>query len=187
MTDLLRRHLAHRLQGLFDRDHVVVWHDDSGALGPLLREVLPGGVEMPAFEGNVLSLRQAVDRDDPWLERKWLLYVPKLPDRVTCEWLAGPEADLAGSSGRHRERRLLRRAGRAGLAGAVDLWDRTNRQDWAACESVQRGLASRGQRQGPLAWGEDEVRLFMAMVAQGYLTGRVAPPPIIEGVPRPGV
>ncbi len=96
MTDLLRRHLAHRLQSLFDRYHVVVWHDNSGALGPVLREVLPSGVEMPAFEGNPLSLRQAVDGDDPWLECKWLLYMPQLPDGVACEWLADFEQGFGG-------------------------------------------------------------------------------------------
>ena len=34
---------------------------------------------------------------------------------------------------------------------AVDFWDLTNRQDWAACESVQRGLSSPHARPGPLA------------------------------------
>jgi glycine betaine catabolism A len=29
---------------------------------------------------------------------------------------------------------------------AVEFWDLTNRQDWLACESVQRGLASRHAR-----------------------------------------
>ncbi len=35
---------------------------------------------------------------------------------------------------------------RAGFDGsyAGDFWDVTNRQDWAACESVQRSAASRG-------------------------------------------
>ena len=32
---------------------------------------------------------------------------------------------------------------------AVDFWDLTNRQDWAACESVQRGLASPYRDPGP--------------------------------------
>ncbi|MDT5325672.1 MAG: glycine betaine catabolism, partial [Mycobacterium sp.] len=35
-------------------------------------------------------------------------------------------------------------------AYAVDFWDLTNRQDWAACESVQRGLSSPHAR--PVRW-----------------------------------
>ena len=31
---------------------------------------------------------------------------------------------------------------------AVDFWDLTNRQDWAACESVQRGMTTPGYRPG---------------------------------------
>jgi Rieske 2Fe-2S family protein len=52
---------------------------------------------------------------------------------------------------------------------AVDFWDRTNRQDWAACESVQRGLSSPHFAPGPLAPGEDAVHQFVTMVARGYL------------------
>jgi hypothetical protein len=46
---------------------------------------------MPTLEGNPLSLRARIDEEDPWLERKWLLYVPPLPDGVECEWLADYE------------------------------------------------------------------------------------------------
>ncbi|MDQ1620137.1 MAG: glycine betaine catabolism [Actinomycetota bacterium] len=52
---------------------------------------------------------------------------------------------------------------------AVDFWDRTNRQDWAACESVQRGLSSPHFAPGPLAPSEDAVHQFVTMVARGYL------------------
>lgn len=38
---------------------------------------------------------------------------------------------------------------------AFDLWDVVNRQDWAICESVQRGMASRGFTQGWFAPMED--------------------------------
>lgn len=87
MSDLLRRRLGHHVAGLFDRHRVVVWFDDSGVLDPLLREVRPPDVEMPEFDGNPLSLRQRIDSEDPWLEKKWLLYVPPVPDGFTCEWL----------------------------------------------------------------------------------------------------
>jgi Rieske 2Fe-2S family protein len=51
---------------------------------------------------------------------------------------------------------------------AVRFWDLTNRQDWAACESVQRGLASPHYRPGPLAPGEDAVYQWMTVVARAY-------------------
>jgi Rieske 2Fe-2S family protein len=80
---------------------------------------------------------------------------------VECEWLFPPEA-----------------LDRPGLdpSYAVEFWDLTNRQDWAAVESVARGLASRGARPGPFAWTEDEVKLFMGTIARGYLDGRFTPP-----------
>src|SRR4029077_18449910 len=52
---------------------------------------------------------------------------------------------------------------------AVDFWDLTNRQDWAACESVQRGLSSPHARPGPLSREEDGVYQFVTRVARAYL------------------
>ena len=39
---------------------------------------------------------------------------------------------------------------------AVDLWDLVNRQDWAICESVQRGMSSRAYEHGWFAPMEDD-------------------------------
>ena len=63
---------------------------------------------------------------------------------------------------------------------AVDFWDLTNRQDWAACESVQRGIASRGYQPGPLRRGEDGVTQFVRLMARGYRDGALP-----AGVPFP--
>jgi phenylpropionate dioxygenase-like ring-hydroxylating dioxygenase large terminal subunit len=52
---------------------------------------------------------------------------------------------------------------------AVEFWDLTNRQDWAACESVQRGLSSPHFRPGPFAPNEDAVHRWVTMVARAYL------------------
>jgi glycine betaine catabolism A len=52
---------------------------------------------------------------------------------------------------------------------AVDFWDITNRQDWLACESVQRGVANPGTLPGPMASEEDGVYQFETMVARRYL------------------
>jgi glycine betaine catabolism A len=80
--------------------------------------------------------------------------------RIECRWLFSPE-DVA----------------REGFdpAFAVDFWDLVNRQDWAAIESVQRGMASRGHRQGPLSPRESTVRDFDGIVARGYMTGAARP------------
>ena len=54
---------------------------------------------------------------------------------------------------------------------AVDFWDLTNRQDWAACEAVQRGLSSPHARPGPLAPDEEGVYQFVTRVARAYAGG----------------
>lgn len=53
-------------------------------------------------------------------------------------------------------------------AYAVEFWDLTNRQDWAACESVQRGLASPHCAPGPFSPSEDAVERFVGLVSQAY-------------------
>ena len=58
---------------------------------------------------------------------------------------------------------------------AVDFWDVTNREDWAACESVQRGAESPHFRPGPLAPAEDAVYQWVTMVARGYLGKSLTP------------
>ena len=55
---------------------------------------------------------------------------------------------------------------------AVDFWDLTNRQDWTACESVQRGLSSPHARPGPLAPEEEGVYQFVNRVARAYAGDR---------------
>ena len=53
-------------------------------------------------------------------------------------------------------------------AYAVDFWDLTNRQDWAACESVQRGMSAPHSSPGPLAPDEDGVYHFVTRLARAY-------------------
>lgn len=82
------------------------------------------------------------------------LMVPVAPDRteVECAWYVPPRDDGTPVDASY----------------AVEFWDTTNRQDWAACESVQRGLSSPHFRPGPLAPNEDAVHQFVTMVAHGY-------------------
>lgn len=53
-------------------------------------------------------------------------------------------------------------------AYAVDFWELTNRQDWAACESVQRGLANPHFTPGPFAPNEDAVADFVSLMRKAY-------------------
>jgi glycine betaine catabolism A len=83
---------------------------------------------------------------------------PLAPDRtaVECQWLFAPEAVAPWGFD---------------PSYAVDFWDLTNRQDWAACEGVQRGVASRGYRPGPFSTKEDAVAQFVRLVATAYVSG----------------
>jgi len=89
--------------------------------------------------------------------------------RVECQWLFAPEVvahpDFDPSY-------------------AVDFWDVTNRQDWRAVESVQRGLASPKFVPGPLGPSEDAVHQFASRVATAYLA-RPPAPGSVDDPPRP--
>jgi Rieske 2Fe-2S family protein len=74
--------------------------------------------------------------------------------RIECTWAFAPEA-VAGPG--------------FDPDYAVEFWDITNRQDWGACESVQRGLSSPQASPGPLAPDEDAVYSFVTTIARGYL------------------
>jgi phenylpropionate dioxygenase-like ring-hydroxylating dioxygenase large terminal subunit len=92
------------------------------------------------------------------------LVEPLGPDlsHVVCSWYFPPEA-----------------ASQPGFdpSYAVEFWDRTNRQDWAACESVQRGMASPHFQPGPLAPAEDAVYHVVTMIARAYLGERPSASP----------
>ena len=83
------------------------------------------------------------------------LLTPLAPDRtrIRCSW-AFP-AEVANAEG-------------FDPVYAVDFWDLTNRQDWAACESVQRGMNAPHFEPGPLAPSEDGVYQFVTYVARAY-------------------
>lgn len=87
--------------------------------------------------------------------------VPLSPERtwVECSWLVLPGADGSVPD----------------PAAAVEFWDLTNKQDWAACESVQRGLASPHFEPGPFAPNEDAVARLVSMIGRAYETGRLVP------------
>ena len=80
---------------------------------------------------------------------------PLAPDRtaIECQWLFPREV----VHGAHFD-----------PGYAVSFWDLTNRQDWAAIESVQRGVANPAHRPGPFAMSEDAVHGFVRRVAEAY-------------------
>jgi Rieske 2Fe-2S family protein len=83
------------------------------------------------------------------------LLTPQGPDetRVECSWLFPPEAwDREDFD----------------PAYAVDFWDLTNREDWAACEGVMRGMRNRGYRPGPLSSWEGTVYQFLTIMGRLY-------------------
>jgi Rieske 2Fe-2S family protein len=74
--------------------------------------------------------------------------------RIECSWAFAPEAVASDSFD---------------PSYAVEFWDITNRQDWAACEAVQRGLSSPFASPGPLSAAEDAVYSYVTTIARGYL------------------
>jgi Rieske 2Fe-2S family protein len=90
--------------------------------------------------------------------------VPLAPGRtwVECSWFVAAGEDGSGPA----------------ATAAVKFWDITNRQDWNACESVQRGLSSPHFVPGPFAPNEDAVAQFVALVGRAYVDGRWTTEPI---------
>jgi Rieske 2Fe-2S family protein len=83
--------------------------------------------------------------------------------RIVCEWHFAPE-DVEQAE--------------FDPSFAVDFWDVTNRQDWLACESVQRGMSNPRAIPGPLSEQEDGVYQWVAMLAAGYLGRPLRTPPV---------
>jgi glycine betaine catabolism A len=83
--------------------------------------------------------------------------------RIECEWLFPPGALSLETFD---------------PAYAVDFWDITNGEDWAACEGVQRGIRNRGHRPGPLSSWETTVYQFLQIIGNAYF-GRGLIPPLV--------
>lgn len=75
--------------------------------------------------------------------------------RIVCQFLFAPEAVASADFQ---------------AAGAIELWDATNREDWHMCELAQQGITSRAYTPGPLsnlesitaAWDEHYLGLTAA-------------------------
>jgi Rieske 2Fe-2S family protein len=83
--------------------------------------------------------------------------LPRAVDRTTVECTLLFDREEAGSPG-------------FDPADARDLWDLVNRQDWAICESVQRGMSSRAYGQGwfsPMESESLDIRRWLLPRLQG--------------------
>jgi Rieske 2Fe-2S family protein len=77
----------------------------------------------------------------------------------------------------HERRTLMYLVGYRDLWVSLHVWALlhsgllrpANRQDWTACESVQRGLTSPHFRPGPFAPSEDAVHRWVTVIAHAYL------------------
>jgi Rieske 2Fe-2S family protein len=86
--------------------------------------------------------------------------------RIACEWLFAPDFLAEGRDSGY----------------AVEFWEATNKQDWASCESVQRGVSSYGYRPGPLSPSETAVRDFIVRITTAYQQDRaLADPRFVAG------
>ena len=89
--------------------------------------------------------------------------LPHGPDRTTVQCSLLFAADEVASAG-------------FDPSDAGDLWDLVNRQDWAVCESVQRGMSSRSYRHGWFAPMEDDsldIRRWLLPRLEGRPGGRM--------------
>ncbi len=134
------------------RDGMDTMSLDGASLGVPLRGLDGAGLRTVIYVGIFPNVLLSLHPDYVMTHR----LVPLAADRtmIECTWAFAPEAaDKPGFDPDY----------------AVKFWDITNQQDWRACESVQRGLASEHARPGPLSPDEDAVYKFVTMIGRGYL------------------
>ena len=146
------------------RDGMATMSLDGRSHGVPLRGLDPAGLRTVIYAQIFPNVLVSLHPDYVMVHR----LIPLAADRtrIECTWAFAPES-------------LSQPGFDPGYA--VEFWDLTNRQDWRACESVQRGLSLPHAKAGPLSPDEDGVYLFVTMVARGYLgqparePGRAAP------------
>lgn len=141
------------------RDHAETMSIDGSSGGVMFADVVAPMNRKVFYLTVVPNLLLSMHPDYVMTHRLTPLGVDRT--EVECTWLFPPEAsEIAGFD----------------PAYAVDFWDTTNREDWAACEAVQRGAGNRGFRPGPLSPWEGTVYQFLGIVARAYLgQGMVVP------------
>jgi len=138
------------------RDGMATMSLDGASHGVPLRKLDARGLRTVVYVNIFPNVLLSLHPDYVMVHR----LVPLAADRtrIECTWWFAPESlDQPGFDPGY----------------ATEFWDITNREDWQACESVQRGLSSPHAVPGPLAADEDAVYQFVAMVARGYQGNRV--------------
>jgi Rieske 2Fe-2S family protein len=138
------------------RDGMATMSLDGSSGGAPLRGLDATGLRAVLYVGIFPNVLVSLHPDYVMVHR----LIPVAADRtkIECTWAFAPES-------------LAKPGFDPGYA--VEFWDIVNRQDWRACESVQRGLGSSRAVPGPLAREEDAVYQFVTMVARGYQGERV--------------
>jgi glycine betaine catabolism A len=138
------------------RDGMATMSLDGSSSGVPLRGLDATGLRTVFYVGIFPNVLVSLHPDYAMVHR----LIPVAPDRtkIECTWAFAPES-------------LAKPGFDPGYA--VEFWDITNREDWHACESVQRGLTSPHAVPGPLSREEDAVYQFVTMVARGYQGERV--------------
>jgi glycine betaine catabolism A len=133
------------------RDGMATMSLDGTSAGVPLRGLDTTGLRTVIYIGVFPNLLLSLHPDYVMMHKM----LPLAPNRtkIECTWSFAPES-------------LAQPGFDPGYA--IEFWDITNRQDWQACESVQRGLSSPHAVPGPLSREEDAVYQFVTMVARGY-------------------
>ncbi|MGH3748003.1 MAG: RHO alpha subunit C-terminal catalytic domain-containing protein, partial [Micromonosporaceae bacterium] len=126
------------------RDGAETMSLDGRSRGQLLPDVDPRAVRYLGLFPNLL-----ISAHPDYVMAHRLMPIAADLTEVECQWLFGPEV--------------------ADPSYASEFWDVTNREDWAACESVQRGVSNPHFRPGPLAAKEDAVYQWVTLMARIYL------------------
>jgi Rieske 2Fe-2S family protein len=147
------------------RDGMATMSLDGTSSGAVLRGLDATGLRTVVYVGIFPNLLLSLHPD--YVMAHKMIPLAANRTKIECTWAFAPES-------------LARPGFDPGYA--VEFWDVTNRQDWHACEAVQRGLSSPHAAPGPLSQEEDAVYQFVTMVARGYRGDRAwtlgAPEPV---------
>jgi glycine betaine catabolism A len=144
--------------GMLLRDHAVTMSLTGESFGVPIPTVPEGRRREIGYVALLPNLLISLHPDYVMTHR----LAPLAPDRtwIECAWHFPPEAlERSDFSPDY----------------AAEFWDITNREDWQACQSVQRNVTSPGYRQGPISPWESDVWVAMTVIARGYAEGRLSP------------
>lgn len=74
-----------RICSLMAKYKIVVWYDEYRVFSSIFHELTIEDAHNLEFEGSFLKIRWRIETDDPKLEKKWLIYVPR--SRKESDWL----------------------------------------------------------------------------------------------------